>query len=146
MRRSVFLLIATIVAFVRVFALGFAAVSLGMSDNGGASSALLRVFQLYSLFFVYILYLQYRKPEVRASLQTPSIVLACATPVLSILALLALLRHTGDSLPINVAQAGGALLAVLALDILVVGLLALDALRATRAHEHTAEDNHREVQ
>jgi|GEM_PF-1377747 len=133
MRRSLFLLIATVVAFVRVFALGLAAVSLGMSDSGGASSALLRVFQLYSLFFVYILYLQYRKPEKRDALQTPSMVLACAAPVLSVLALLALIRHSGDSLPVNLAQAGGSLLAVLALDILVVGLLALDALRAARA-------------
>ncbi len=133
MRRSLFLLIATVVAFVRVFALGFAAVSLGMGDRGGASSALLRVFQLYSLFFVYILYLRYRTSEKRDALQTPSIVLACAAPVLSVLALLALIRHAGDSLPTNLAQAGGSLLAVLVLDILVAGLLAFDALSAAHA-------------
>ncbi len=171
MRRSLFLLVATVLALVRVFALGFAAVSLGISDSGGASSALLRVFQLYSLFFVYILYLQYRTPETRKTLLTPSIVLACAAPVLSVLSMLALIRHTGDSLPVNLAQAGGSLLAVLALDILVMGLLAIDALKTARtariahlqdtghaekpaeppraanerASERAAEDDHREV-
>lgn len=132
MRRSLFLLIAAILAFVRVFAVGIAAVSLGMSDRGGVSSALLRVFQLYSLFFVYILYLQYRRPESRQWLQIPAIVLACVAPVLSVLTLIAFIRHAGDSLIVNPIQVGGSLLAVILLDILVLGLLALDTLKTSR--------------
>jgi hypothetical protein len=46
MRRSPFLLIVAILAFFRVFVLGIAAVSVGMTDYGGVSSALFRIFQL----------------------------------------------------------------------------------------------------
>lgn len=124
------MLIASILAFVRVFVLGVAAVSLGMSDRGGVSSALLRVFQLYNLFFVYILFLQYAKPESRALLKAPSIVLASVSPILSVLALIEFIRGAGASFPVDLAQTGGSILIVILLDILILGLLALDALKS----------------
>lgn len=131
MRRSLFLLIAAILAFVRVFALGVAAVALGMGDSGGASSALLRVFQLYGLLFVYLLFLQYRKSESRQWLQTPSIVLAAAAPVLTAMVLISLVRHASDTVSADLARTVGSILVLLFLDILVLGLLALDALTTT---------------
>jgi len=83
MRRSLFLLMAAILAFLRVFVLGIAAVFVGMTDYGGISSALLRIFQVYSLFFVYIVILQYLKPAAREFLRMPSLVVASASCVLS---------------------------------------------------------------
>jgi len=138
MRRSPFLLTAAILALARVFVLGLAAVSLGMSDYGGVSSALLRIFQLYNLLFVYIVALQYFRPAVREFLKTPSIVVACASPVLSVLALLALVHGAKASFPADIVKTGGSLLILILLDVLILGLLALDALRSRPRQEEKA--------
>jgi hypothetical protein len=129
MRRSPFLLTAGILAFFRVFVLGIAAVSLGMGDYGGVSSAMLRIFQLYNLLFVYIVILQYFKPGAREFLETPSLLVACASPVLSVLALLAFVHPSNASVPVDLARTGGSILILILLDVLILGLLALDALR-----------------
>ncbi len=120
---------AAIVAFLRVFVLGIAAVSLGMADYGGVSSALLRIFQAYNLFFVYIVMLQYFKPAARALLRMPSLVVASASLVLSVLALFAFVHASKASFPADFVRTGGSMLVLLLLDILVVGLLAADALK-----------------
>lgn len=129
MRRSLFLLTAWILALIRVFVLGVAAVSIGMSDFGGVSSSLLRIFQLYTLLFVYIVMLQYFKPAAREFLKTPTLVVAGVAPVLSVLALLALLHGSKTSLPADPVKTGGAILFIILLDVVILGLLAMDALK-----------------
>ncbi len=131
---------AGIVAFFRVFVLGVAAVSVGMTDYGGVSSALLRIFQVYDLFFVYIVLLQYFKPAVREFLRMPSLVVASASCVLSALALFAFVHASRASFPADFVRTGGSMLVLLLLDVLVVGLLALDALR----HQVPREKGHGE--
>jgi len=145
MRRSPFLLIVAILAFFRVFVLGIAAVSVGMTDYGGVSSALLRIFQLYNLLFVYIVILQYFKPAAREFLKVPSLLVASASPVLSVLALLAFVHRSGASFPVDLVRAGGSMLILLLLDVLVLGLLALDALRHQAPEEHAHDDPEHEV-
>jgi magnesium-transporting ATPase (P-type) len=89
MQRSLFLLIAAIVAFLRIFIIGIVAILFGMSDYGGVTSALLRIFQLYNLLFVYIVLIQYIKAGAREYLRKPSLIVACVSPILSVLALFA---------------------------------------------------------
>jgi hypothetical protein len=135
MRRSPVLLVVAILAFARVFVLGLAAVFAGMTDYGGASSALLRIFQVYTLFFVYAVILQYLKPAAREVLRVPSLVAACASFVLSALALIASIRASRGSSPIDALRMGGSVLVLLLLDFLVMGLLALDGLRRQAPRE-----------
>jgi hypothetical protein len=143
MRRSPFLLMAGIVAFVRVFVLGVAAVSLGMTDYGGVSSALLRIFQVYDLFFVYIVMLQYFKPAAREFLRMPSLVVTGASCVLSALALFAFVHASRASFPADFVRTGGSMLGLLLLDVVVLGLLALDALRRQVSVEEKPTSGHK---
>jgi hypothetical protein len=135
MRRSPLLLIVGVLAFFRVFVLGIAAVSLGMSDYGGVSSALLRIFQLYNLLFVYIVILQHFKPEARVFLKVPSMLVASVSPVLSVLTLLAFVRNSKVSFPVDLVKTSGSVLILVLLDVLILGLLALDSLRYRPSRE-----------
>lgn len=129
MRRSLFLLMAAILVFLRVFVLGIAAVFAGMTDYGGVSSALLRIFQVYSLFFVYIVILQYLKPVAREFLRMPSLVVASASCVLSAFALYAFAQTSKASIPTDVVRVGGSVFVLFLLDFLVMGFLAMDGRR-----------------
>jgi hypothetical protein len=121
------MLFATVLALVRVFVLGIAAASLGMIERGGVSSALLRIFQLYNLFFVYILLLQYLKSESKAFLKIPTIVIASVSPVLSILAFVEFIASPETAFSMSLAGSSGAILAVILLDIAILAFIAFDA-------------------
>lgn len=143
MRRSLLMLFATILALVRVFMLGIAAASLGMIERGGVSSALLRIFQLYNLFFVYMLLLQYIKSESKVFLKTPTMVVASASPVLSILAFVEFVASPETAFSISPVNSSGAILAIILLDIVILALLALDAPKIqTPPSENTFNEVH----
>lgn len=124
------MLVAGILAFIRIFALGVAAVSLGMTDFGGASTSILRVFQLYGLLFVYLLFLQYFRPSAREVLRTPCVLISAVAPVLSVLALLAFIKGAGKSIPIDLVKTGSSIFVVILMDLLILGLVVMDSLKA----------------
>jgi hypothetical protein len=130
MRRSLYMLVAGILAFIRIFALGVAAVSLGMTDFGGASTAILRVFQLYGLLFVYLLFLQYFRPSAREALKTPCLLISAAAPVLSVLTLLAFVKGVGKSIPVDLVKTSSSIFVVILMDLLILGLVGMDSLKA----------------
>ncbi len=140
MRHSLFLLIAAVVAFLRIFVIGVVAILFGMSDYGGVTSALLRIFQLYNLLFVYIVLIQYVKAGAREYLRMPSIIIACVSPILSVLALLAYIRNIGGSFPVDMAKAATSMITLILLDIVVLGLLVIDALKFRLPKEKDAEN------
>ena len=140
MRRSLFLLIASILAFLRVFVIGVVAILFGMSDYGGVTTALLRVFQLYNLLFVYIVIIQYVKAGAREYLRIPSLIVACVSPILSALALMAYIRNIGVSFPVDMAKAAISMVALILLDIVVFGLLVIDALKFQLPKAKNAEN------
>ncbi|HQO45864.1 MAG TPA: hypothetical protein PKY65_05255 [Rectinema sp.] len=140
MRRSLFLLIAAIVAFLRIFIIGIVAILFGMSDYGGVTSALLRIFQLYNLLFVYIVLIQYIKAGAREYLRKPSLIVACVSPILSVLALLTYIRNIGGSFPVDMAKAATSMITLILLDIVVLGLLVIDALKFKLPEAKKAEN------
>lgn len=130
MRRSLYMLVAGILAFIRLFVLGVAAVSLGMTDFGGPSTAMLRIFQLYGLLFVYLLFLQYFSPSSREVLKTPCILISSVSPVLSVLAFLAFIQGAGRSIPLDLVKTGSSIFLVILMDLLILGLVVMDSLKA----------------
>lgn len=129
------MLIAGILAFIRIFALGVAAVSLGMTDFGGVSTAILRIFQLYGLLFVYLLLLQYFRPSAREALRAPCLLISAVAPVLSALAFLAFVKGTGKSIPIDLVKTGSSLFLLILMDLLILGLVVIDSLKAKFPHK-----------
>jgi len=138
MHRSIFLFIAAIIALLRVFVLGMVAVLFGMGSVGAVQSALLRIFQLYGVLFVYLIILQYAKPEARKFLRRPTIIIETASLVLSAIALISFIRNSGSSFPTDFVKAGSSMVALVMIDVVLVGLLGFDALKFPLAPQHSA--------
>lgn len=140
MRRPL-LLVAGILALLRVFVLGFVAVQLGMTDFGGPRTALLRLFQIQGLGFALFLFFAYLREAMRKEAWLPFIVVSAAAAVSSVLLFRAFLLDEGlqSAEPI---QTMVLMLVLIVLDFVVLGFIAgaLMAERRTRPHNEVQDD------
>ncbi|HQL17202.1 MAG TPA: hypothetical protein PK775_07910, partial [Rectinema sp.] len=69
-----------------------------------------------------------------------SLIVACVSPILSVLALFAYIRNIGGSFPVDMAKAATSMITLILLDIVVLGLLVIDALKFKLPEAKKAEN------
>ncbi|MEJ5184693.1 MAG: hypothetical protein WHT81_06195 [Rectinemataceae bacterium] len=127
-------------AALRVFIMGSAAVALGMSDFGGPSSALLRLLQLYVLIYAMCLAFLAHDRIRYVSFCMPLLIGALASCCFSALALVQVFRNVADLAPSDGIRALSALAVLVLCDLFVMGVLAGLQIRLRREQQAVPAD------